>query len=590
MTSSAFRFWSYGGSGEVGMNSLFFEFGEEVIPVDAGIVFASENDYGIQSLHADYQQFFMQHQPRLWLITHAHEDHIGAAAAVLEGAHLAGAEIPRIVCPPLAADLIRAKIAEDVRYPHAHLYSNAVEEVEIDEWWDYNGIQIRFIEGRHSTLQTCAVAFRWKTQENDLKVLHTSDFKMDDDEYVDGVKGPEIYDVFDGKRPDFVFIDSTNSEREGRAVSEAAIVPNLRSLFDQQEGRIFATCFASNLYRLATLLSLARDTGRSACLAGRSLQNIHRIGQKRGFFGKLCADISGVDLLSPEELASRKGDKQLIICSGSQGEQRSVLSRLAGGRHPNFRLRDGDAVIFSSKTIPGNEKSVSWLTNSLLRGGAKVFSGEVALAAAGGPIHGSGHARATELRELLQMLRPRNVIPVHGELRQLRACAEMAENLVRSEGWASDVHVTENLTRLSFGWDADAESWGIVDREELEYQGRILRFENFTAHSLDPFLRDRKVGATGGVVSLAIDEAGRCRLSLRGVVPSKGALATDMKEGLEEQILDWAQGKHRRLAHENAFLEGNRAKFEEEMSDELGRYVRRITGFRPVAICHLVAL
>lgn len=590
MNSSLFRFWSYGGSGEVGMNSLFFEFGEQMIPVDAGIVFASENDYGIQSLHADYKKFFTEHQPRVWLITHAHEDHIGAAAAVLEGAHLAGAEIPRIICPPLAAELIREKVREDVRYPHAHLYAKTIEEVELNKWWEHGDIEIKFIEGRHSTLQTCAVAFRWRALNGELKILHTSDFKMDNEEYVDGVKGPEIYDVFDGKRPDFVFIDSTNSEREGRAVSEAAIVPNLRELFDQQEGRIFATCFASNLYRLATLLSLARDTGRAACLAGRSLQNIYRIAQKRGFFGSLCADVSGVDLLSPEELAARSGNKQLIICSGSQGEQRSVLSRLASGRHPNFRVREGDAVVFSSKTIPGNEKSVSWLINSLLRAGARVYSGEVAVAAAGGPIHGSGHARAAELRELLQMLRPKNVIPVHGELRQLRACAELAEDLIHSEGWVADVHVSENLTKLSFAWDGDATSWSIVDREEMDYEGRILRFENFTAHSLDPFLRDRKDGASGGVVSLAIDEAGRCRLSIRGVVPLRGELAKDMKEGLEEQILEWAQGKHRRLTHENAFLEANRSKFEESMSDELSRYVRRITGARPVAICHLVAL
>ncbi len=588
MNSETFKFWSLGGSGEVGMNSLMYQFSSTLIPVDAGIVFANANDYGIECLHADYTKFFSEHSPKFWLITHAHEDHIGAVAAMMEGAISSGVEVPVIYAPQLAAELIRLKVLEDVRYPGAHKHISKIKNAPLNEWMELEGVSIRFIEGRHSTVQSCSIAFKWSAAGHSLSLLHSSDFKLDEMEYEDGTKGIEIYDVFDGKRPDFLTIDSTNSERAGKTISEKEIIPNLKNLIDQQTGKVFVSLFSSNLYRISSLFVLAKELGRSVCLSGRSLQNVHRIASENGFYGKLCKEISGVDILPQEELSRLPAHKQFIICSGSQGERRSVLARLAMGTHREFKVSDGDAVVLSSKTIPGNEKSVSWLVNSLLREGARVYWGSYATLQAGGPIHGSGHARREEIAELLSMLKPRNIIPVHGELRQLKSCAELAQQLMQENDWISNVHLSENLSKLEFSFE-DSE-WNLKSRELIEYEGRILRFENFTAHSLDPFLRHRKQSAKGGVVSLCLDSMGRSKLSLSGVLPELGADAKEVSEGLEEQVLDWARGRYKALQKEGVFSLSDKTKHENELAEDLARYVRRITGARPVAICHLLGL
>ena len=586
MTSRTFKFWSLGGSGEVGMNSLLYQFGKTLVPVDAGIVFANANDYGIESLHADYAKFFKKHSPKNWLITHAHEDHIGAIGALFEGAVEAGAEVPEIHAPLLAAELMRLKVLEDTRYPNAHKHVDKIKNAPLNEWFQLGAVEVRFIEGRHSTLQSCSLAFRWTENNEKLSLLHSSDFKLDSEEYEDGVKGVEIYDVFDGKRPDFLAIDSTNSERAGRTVSEKEIIPNLKNLLEKQEGKIFVTLFSSNVYRVSTLLSLAKDLKRTVCLSGRSLLNIHKIARENGFYGKSCKDIDGVEILPQDEMKNQPKHKQLIICSGSQGERRSVLTRLAMGSHSDFKVEEGDSVVLSSKTIPGNEKAVSWLVNSLLREGAQVYWGSYAALQAGGPIHGSGHARRDEIAELISMLKPKNIIPVHGELRQLKSCAELAQQLMQTEGWIGDVHLIENLTELSFSHDG--ETWRMVEKNDLEYKGRLMRFGNFTAHSLDPFLKDRKASAKGGMVSICLDSMGGVKLQLRGVLPEKGPDSEEIAQGLNEQILEWAHRKYKALLKERVFSLSDRASYEDAVSQELSRVIRRIVGVRPVVLCHLV--
>ena len=182
-----------------------------------------------------------------------------------------------------------------------------------------------------------------------------------------------------------LFVDSTNSEREGHSVSEVDITPGLENLIRESNHRVFATLFSSNVYRIANLLRLARDTGRSACLAGRSLQTAFRLGEELGIFERECPDFKGVQLLDPSEINSRPREKQLVICSGNQGEFRSVLMRLANSQHPDLVLEPDDTVIFSSKTIPGNEKGVSRIINALLRNGARVFHGEWAKIHAAAP-------------------------------------------------------------------------------------------------------------------------------------------------------------------------------------------------------------
>jgi ribonuclease J len=594
-----FSFLSMGGSGEVGMNCLLFFFGDEVVPVDAGVVFADANDFGIEALHPDFEALLQEHRPKRWFITHGHEDHIGAVAALFSAAAKLGIAAPQVFAPPFAAALIREKVMDDARYPAASKQLEALTEVEPDTLLrfdlDEGSLSVRFIEIRHSTLQCCSLAFEWESAGRTTRVLHTSDFKIDSTRYPDGVRDVTCFDAFSGARPDFLFIDSTNSEREGRTVPEAEILPGLAKLIDGQPGRVFVSLFSSNVFRMAAIMKLAGQAGRFVSLAGRSFMSANRIARDRGFYARYCPDFSGARILDPGELARHPPQRQLVLCSGSQGERRSVLMRLSQGQHPDFRVDQDDAVILSSKTIPGNEKPISRMVNGLLRQGAKVYWGDYAKIRAGGPIHGSGHARREELRELLRFVKPAHVIPVHGELRQLMSCAELARETGTEWGLPpKNVHVVENRCYLDFQREpetalrSEGNAWRYAGRRPLpEDEGRILRFENFTAPSRDPFLRVRKRAALGGCVSVTLDSIGRASIRLEGVLPTGAERAID---ALHASVEEWLHQQYKHLSKQGAFGSRRDPGLEDSLSDELSRHVRRSTGIRPYVVFHLLGL
>jgi ribonuclease J len=590
--TKTFKWSPLGGLGEVGMNCMVFYFGKTVIPVDAGILFADPNDFGIEAVYPDFAAFIREQKPSTWLITHAHEDHIGAVPALLALYDALDVEAPTIYASPFAAALIREKLLDQGRSMGTQDKVDCIRPVGTNSEIQLDDLKIRFIETRHSTPDTCSLAFHWKPAGGaELKVVHTADFKLDDKPFEDGIKRVDIYDVFGGARPDFLFIDSTNSERDGHSVSEREILPGLETLIAGEQGRVFVTLFSSNVYRIAALMRIAQKCGREVCLAGRSLQAACRIAEEIGLFGSSCPDLSAVHVLPAQDIHQRPRNKQLVICSGSQGENRSVLMRLSQGQHPEFILEPGDAVIFSSKLIPGNERSVSRLINGLLKQGARVLWGELAKSEAGGPIHASGHARGGEIRKVMEFLRPKNVVPVHGEYRQLRACADIA--LSAGVAWdlnSSQVYLCEDGTQLSFEANSDQE-WSLVDRSVAEFTGRMLRFEGFVAHSRDPFLRVRKRAASGGVVSALLDSAGRARVEMRGLWPEASAGGDDghAPDPRVENVERWIASNYEALRKRRAFDHID-SELENEMAEELARYVRRLTGLRPYVIFHLVGL
>lgn len=587
-SSRDFRWWPLGGLGEVGMNCMVFAFGSQVLPVDAGVLFADPNDFGIESLHPDYSALLREHAPRHWLITHAHEDHIGAVAAVLWQAAQLGLEPPEILAPRFAAALIREKITDDSRYPGLNKWASKIITVEMNSWLELGGVAVRFIPIRHSTADACSLAFRWTdTTGRELRLLHTADFKLDTHEFEDGVIDVQSYDVFHGESPDILFIDSTNSERPGRSISEQEIIPGLEQLIRREKGRLFVTLFSSNIYRVATLLKLAGEVGRHVCLAGRSLQSAHRHARDLGIYADQTADFSRTSIVDADRLGAYPAEKQMIICSGSQGEYRSVLAKVAQGQHPQFQLQSEDSVIFSSKLIPGNERPVAKLINGLLRQGARVYWGEIAQAAAGGPIHASGHARSDEIRDVLEFCKPKHVVPVHGELRQLRSCAAIAEAV--GMGWGlvrSNIHVVENGTELSFQGRADSENWDLASRKIGDAPPRILRFESFISATRDEFLQVRKRAAAGGVVAVSVDTLGRCQVSARGLLPAH-ADGVSFDEKLTGEIQDWIDRALKKVPHQEAFGLRRNVTLENEWAGALERHIRRLLGVRPYVVLHL---
>jgi ribonuclease J len=586
----SFKWWSLGGLGEVGMNCMAMQFGTDVVPIDAGILFASSNDYGIESLHPNFEGILSKYQPKIWLITHAHEDHIGAISGIFQACRkLRNVECPEIWAPPFSAALIREKCIEDRGVGNFKEYLPCVREIELDKWIEIKpGLRVCFIEGRHSTLESCSLAFEWNSPSasQSLKILHSSDFKIDSGEYEDGVITPSKYRVFGEEDPDILFVDSTNSERPGHSVSELDIEKGLRQIFNQINGRVYVSLFSSNVYRIALLAKIGASLGRKVCLAGRSMETAFRVAQELDLIGKKTPDVKGVSFVGQEQINKLKPSEQFVICSGSQGENRSTLMRLASQTHSDLQLEPGDGVVLSSKVIPGNEKTISRLINGLLKLDAKVFWGDSAkMASSGLPVHASGHARSEEIALLVRTLRPRNVVPVHGEMRQLKACSEIANKVFKDLGNSiGDIPVVENHTQLEFRFTEKGNSglgWNLVGQTPLEDSGRILRFDGFTSTSRDPFLWVRKQAALNGVVSAVLSLTGDVSVQSAGIFPQ------DIPVG-EAEISKWVASKFKEVQRARNLTEAEKISLERELSDELARFIKRLTGMKPFCFFHIL--
>lgn len=585
-----FSWMPLGGLGEVGMNCMLYVFGEEIVPVDAGILFADTNNFGIESVYPDFRDLLKSNRVRNWLITHGHEDHIGAVAAVFYHCQQLNIDPPRFWAPPLAHALLEARLKDSEKYAIKKEYLKYIHCVELNEEIDLGNIAVKFSEVRHSTLHSCCLGVRWKKDKfhEELKLLHSGDFKIDLFDFEDGTIPLDTFDFFAGQSPDILFVDSTNSEREGQSVSESELNEPLENLIKTAEGRVFLTLFSSNLYRIANVISIAQKLGRKVCLAGRSMQQIHRIALEKDFYSK-CPEFNEGELVMAEEISSFPANKQLIICSGSQGEFRSVLSKIANQSHPHFHIQSGDEVIFSSKVIPGNEKSISVLVDNLLQLGAKVHWKEAAHDRAGGPIHASGHGRASEIEALIQFVKPKKIIPVHGNYHLLTACSEIALKNLKDSQLGKDVFLNVNYGFFSF--ENKNQDWNLVDQFYPSIpHSKFLRLENFDAPSRDSFLRDRKKAGLGGVVSVVIDTWGRVQLKCSGILPNEYSDTSRIsEEKLHNEISHWLHRYAKKMAKQGLL---NRASenLENEIQDELERFVRKLTGLRPLAHVQIAKL
>jgi ribonuclease J len=562
-----FRWWALGGLGEVGMNCMVFDFAGTIVPVDAGMLFADDNDFGVESLYPNYAPFIVEYKPKIWLISHAHEDHIGAIPYLLQLFETLGVSPPKIYAPRFAAGLIREKLLDGARISRGDRFTDLIHTVDRGSFFEHGAVRINMFDTPHSTPDTCSVAFETNILGAPLRVIHTADFKLELD--------ASHYKVFSPKSVDFLFIDSTNAERAGHSVSEQTVRAPLEQLIRAAEGRVFVSLFSSNVERLLNLIDIAHRCGRKVAVAGRSLQTALRLASELDVVSELAPLLSQPLATNLDDLKSLKPEQQLVICSGSQGEDRSVLMRLSQGTHADIQTDSGDTVILSSKTIPGNEKSVSRVINGLLRQGLKVYYDDVAKREANGPIHASGHARREEIQKVIEVTRPQHLVPVHGELRQLTATADLARSLK-----VPNVHVVENHTRLDFV--PSSEGWALAQKAALADPGRMLRFEHFFCDSKDSFLRVRKRAASGGVVSAILDSAGRVKLQSFGLAP------TGQEPDLSE-VERFLAGQYRQAHSMNAFS-GGADSLQDLLAEDIARIVRRSTGTKPFVVVHFLSL
>ncbi len=492
-------FLPLGGCNEIGMNMTLYGYKGKWIMIDCGITFGDSSMPGVDILMPD-PAFISANIDNLIaiVVTHAHEDHIGALPYLWP-------ELPvPIYATPFTASVLRRKFAESDDCDDVPLHILPMSgTVELGPF------KLQLITLTHSTLEPNAVVVRTDAGT----ILHTGDWKLDPDPVVGDVTDEAALRALANENVLAMVCDSTNVLVEGTSGSEADVAKELIPLIKKQKGGVAVACFATNVARLRTIAQAAKEAGRTVVMAGRSLRRIFEAARENGYLNDIE---SFIDIRDAEDLPV---DHALYVCTGSQGEPRSALARLAAGDHPQLKLRAGDAVIFSSRQIPGNEKAIALVQNRLAAQGIKVITDRHAA------IHVSGHPAREELREMYRWVQPRTVIPVHGEHRHLVAQAELALSCQ-----VPNALVVRNGDIVRFDKGGTASIAGHVPAARLALQGeRLVDIKGV------PFKQVQKVVEFGYlVVSLVLGRDGGLALPMR--LSSVGLFHDDELAGATDAI------------------------------------------------------
>ena len=403
LSSGTLRIVGLGGLGEIGRNMTVFEYQGRLLIVDCGVLFPEPDQPGVDLILPDFTSL----EGRLddieaMVLTHAHEDHIGAVPYLLRQRD----NIP-LVGSRLTLALVRSKLTE-------HRITPATAEVAEGGRQSFGPFDLEFFAVNHSIPDALAVAITTPAGV----VLHTGDFKMDQLPLDGRLTDLGGFARRGSEGVDLLMSDSTNAEVPGIVTSERDIAPVLNEMFAETKQRIIVACFASHVHRVQQVLDAAAAHGRRVAFVGRSM--VRNMGVARDLGYLRVPSVRGGLLVNPRDAEGMPPGEVVLVCTGSQGEPMSALSRMAARDHP-IRIAEGDTVILASSLIPGNESAVYRVINELTRWGARVVHKGNAL------VHVSGHAPAGELLYVLNLVKPRNFMPVHGEWRHLRAHAHLAE-------------------------------------------------------------------------------------------------------------------------------------------------------------------
>jgi ribonuclease J len=401
MPADTLRIVPLGGLGEVGKNMTVYESAGEIMVVDAGLAFPRDEHLGVDLVLPDFG-YLEGRRVRAVVLTHGHEDHVGSLPYLLREV-----DVQSVVATRLTLGMIKSKLDE-------HGLAQKAELVEADPEGEplvIGPFRVELIRVAHSIPDSVALVI----ETGAGRVLHTGDWKLDHTP-VDGLRTDVGKLAEIGNRGvDLLLGDSTNAERPGSTGSERLVGEAFRTLFPLRTGRILVASFASNIHRMQQAADVAVECGRKITVVGRSMRKNLNIARNLGY-----VELPEDALVRAEEAAELPPHRVLALCTGSQGEPMSALTRVAYGDHPSFSVEPGDTVIISAKPVPGNELRVHDSINQLARAGAEVLHEEIA------PVHVSGHACQEELRTMLSLLRPRYAMPIHGEYRMLAAHAKLA--------------------------------------------------------------------------------------------------------------------------------------------------------------------
>lgn len=401
-TKGPISIYALGGLCEVGKNTYCIESDDDLIVIDAGVMFPDENHPGVSYVIPDYQKIRSSRQKlRALIITHGHEDHIGAIPFLVQNVH-----IPVIYAPKLAAALIKHKLQD-------HRIREEVNIVEYDENSVLNigEFKVSFFYVTHSIPDAYGVV----VDTPHGRIVHTGDFKIDLSPVGKQFELDKLSRI-GTEGVDLLLSDSTNAEIEGYTPSESNVLRSINEIFDAAHGRIIVSTFSSNISRIQQICQVAVEHNRKILILGRSMEFAVQVAREYGYI-----KVKDTSFIQPEQLKEFKKNEIAILCTGSQGEDMAALSRIANGTHKDVTLYQGDTVVFSSSAIPGNGVFIDTVINTLVRKGANVLKNSVLYA-----VHSSGHPSKQELRLMIRLAKPKYFMPIHGDYRMLKIHSDLA--------------------------------------------------------------------------------------------------------------------------------------------------------------------
>ncbi len=537
-----------GGMGEFGMNCMAIRFGDDIIVIDAGLMFPEAELLGVDIVVPDISYLLENRKfVRGIVLTHGHEDHIGALPWILGELNV-----------PVWGTEFTLAYFEDKLDEHQLLDDADLREIRPGERFKVGPFTIHPLQVTHSLVDCVALAIHTPLGV----VLHTGDFKVDPtptDNRLFDLHGFAEY----GKEGVLALLqDSTNVERKGYTPSERAVHRKFEEVFVRTQRRLFISCFSSSIHRIKLTVDMAREHGRKICFIGRSMNNSSEIAEDLGYI-----QIPDGMLIHPGEMKNYPPEKVCVLISGTQGEPMSALSRAAVDNHKHAKIEKGDTVVLSSRIIPGNEKAIFRMLDHMFRKRALVYYDND-----GGTIHVSGHASQEEQKMLLNLVRPRYFIPVHGEFRQLFRHSALAHSVGSVSG---EILLIEDGQPIEFTEDR-------AYRREPVTAGRVCVDSGSLEEIEEVVIRDRKHLSEDGVVVpiIAINKhtgqiESQPEIVTRGFMPSDNV--PELINGAREVVL-------RTVEQSNDEEKTDWSVIKEKIRVDLRRYLKKQTSKRPLIL------
>lgn len=542
-----------GGIGEFGMNSMGIRYEDEMIVVDAGMGFPEETPYGVDISIPNFD-FLEEYRDDLTalILTHGHEDHIGALPYFLRKFNL-----------PVYASRFTLGLAEKKLDEHKMLDEVLLHRVHPNDVAEVGNFKIEFIHASHSLVDCFSLAIKTPMGT----IIHTGDYKIDETPVIGKPYDVKTLKKYGDEGVLALLGDSTNATVEGRTPSETAVIPAFEEIFESATGRIFVSTFASSIHRLQIVFDVAEQFGKKVCVLGRSMQKNIEIASEFSLLS-IPEDV----LVGIGESRSLDDDEVVYLVTGSQAESRAVLWNLATAGYKGLEIGKGDTVVLSARIIPGNEKAISRMIGHLYKRGANIIEEKRRL------IHVSGHASQEDIRIMVETARPKYLVPIHGEYRMLFRHKEFAKNHI-------DGYTDENVILIENGDLLEIDETGarVVENHQL---GRTFIDEESLSEIEYETIRERKKLAYGGAISLVVTiDRDSKRLTAEPSISFQGVAGVDLGNGLLDDAREAIKTAVSAMSpHEMADV----SWLQETLRIHLKRFIQKEIGTKPVIVTTIV--